>query len=194
MTSELDPQLKDLLEAADAAGVPAIHSFSYLNAREFYNQSSMQLAGDPPDNLYIYDNDIELSDRTIPTRVYRPENTKDLILPALIYFHGGGWCIGSLDSHDHVCRWLASQAECVVISVDYRMGPEHKFPAAAVDALEVTQWLSNHASEFIIDNNRIAIGGDSAGGNLSAVVTLLAKEQGGPKLCCQLLIYPATDM
>ena len=85
-------------------------------------------------------------------------------------------------------------SDCVVIAVDYRLGPEHKFPAAVDDAFAATQWISRHADELNIDPNRMAIGGDSAGGNLSAVVTLLAKEQGGPHLCCQLLIYPATDM
>ena len=102
--------------------------------------------------------------------------------------------MGNLDSHDHVCRWLSVHSDCVVISVDYRMGPEHKFPAAVEDALAACEWVSSHATELDIDANRIAVGGDSAGGNLSAVVTLLAREQWSPRIACQLLIYPATDM
>jgi acetyl esterase/lipase len=194
MTNELDPQLAELLQAADDAGIPPIHSFSYVDARDFYVLTAKKLAGETPDNLDVSDEVISTSLADIPIRIYRPEGTQDQLMPALIYFHGGGWCIGDLDSHDHVCRWLASHSECVVISVDYRMGPEHKFPAAVEDAFKSVKWISSHADELKIDENRIGIGGDSAGGNLSAVVTLLAREQGGPHFGCQLLIYPATDM
>lgn len=194
MTNELDPQVADLLRAADEAGVPPIHSLPYKEAREFYLLTSKKLAGEPPDKLDVSDLIIETSVAPVPIRIYRPPGTSDQPLPALVYFHGGGWCIGDLDSHDHVCRWLAAHSACVLISVDYRMGPEHKFPAAVEDAFAATEWIASHAAELKIDANMIGIGGDSAGGNLSAVVTLLAKEQGGPHLVCQLLIYPATDM
>ncbi len=194
MTSKLDTQIRELLQAAEEAGVPAIHSLPYREARDFYDLTSRKLAGNPPDNLSVTDLDIDTTAGPVPLRIYRPENVVEQLLPALVYFHGGGWCVGGLESHDHVCRWLAAHSDCAVISVDYRMGPEHKFPAAVEDAFAATQWISTHASELNIDRKRIGIGGDSAGGNLSAVVTLLAREQGGADLLCQLLIYPATDM
>ncbi len=194
MTKELDPQVKQLLQAADEAGVPPIHSFSYANARDFYVLTAAKLAGNPPDDLDISERIIATGFSNISVRIYRPRGFDDQALAALIYFHGGGWCIGDLDSHDPVCRWLAAHSACVVIAVDYRMGPEHKFPAAVDDAFAVTEWISAHASELDIDSNSLGVGGDSAGGNLSAVVTLLAREQGGPHIACQLLIYPATDM
>jgi acetyl esterase len=194
MTAGLDPQLQELLQVADEAGVPAIHTFSYVKAREFYRLTSAKLAGEPPQNLTVTEQTLELSTAEIPIRIYRPESSADEPQPALIYFHGGGWCIGDLDSHDHVCRWLASHSNCVILSVDYRMGPEYKFPAAVDDAFGVTYWVASNSRELGIDADRIGVGGDSAGGNLSAVVTLLAREQGAPNLACQLLIYPATDM
>jgi acetyl esterase len=126
----------------------------------------------------------------IPIRIYRPA---DGTLPALVYFHGGGWVIGNLDSHDLVCRMLANRSGAVVISVDYRLAPEHKYPAAADDSYAATKWVADNASELDIDPNAIAVGGDSAGGNLAAVVSLMAKEKGGPKLAMQMLVYPVTD-
>src|SRR5580704_9791955 len=128
----------------------------------------------------------------IPIRVYSPNAQSPS--PALIYFHGGGWVLGDLESHDHVCRALANSAPCVVLSVDYRLAPEHKFPAAVHDSFAATQWIADHAREVGVDASRIAVGGDSAGGNLAAVVSQIARDRGGPKLVYQLLIYPGTDM
>jgi acetyl esterase len=128
----------------------------------------------------------------IPARVYTPDYPAPL--PALIYFHGGGWVIGDLESHDHVCRAIANSVPCTVVSVDYRLAPEHKFPAAIDDGVAATEWIAAHAKELGIDASRIAVGGDSAGGNIAVVVTQIAKARGGPKLVFQLLIYPATDM
>jgi len=127
----------------------------------------------------------------IPVRVYRPSLANDL--PALIYFHGGGFVICNLDTHDRVCRGLANASGCVVVSVDYRLAPEHKFPAAAEDAYSATRYVAEHAGEFGIDPSRIAVGGDSAGGNLATVVAMMARDRGGPALKFQLLIYPVTD-
>ena len=194
MTKELDPQFVELLRAADEAGIPAIHSMSYKDAREFYVTTSKRLGGEAPNKLQVSNQVIETGEYPVPIRVYRPEAATDAIFPGLVYLHGGGWCTGDLESHDHVCRWLASHAACSVIAVDYRLGPEHKFPAAVDDAYSAAEWICSHANELKLDPKKIAIGGDSAGGNLSAVVALLAREQGGPDLCCQLLIYPATDM
>jgi acetyl esterase len=127
----------------------------------------------------------------IPVRVYRPSD--DTALPVLVWFHGGGWTIGSLETHDNTCRSLANAVGCVVVSVDYRLAPEHKFPAAAEDAFAATQWVAQHAAELGGDPKRIAVGGDSAGGNLAAVVSLLARDAGRPDLVFQLLVYPVTD-
>jgi acetyl esterase len=114
-------------------------------------------------------------------------------LPALVFFHGGGFVIGNLDTHDRLCRSLAKASGCAVVSVDYRLAPENKYPAAVDDAYAATQYLAEHGSEFGIDPNRIAVGGDSAGGNLATVISLLARDRGGPKLKFQLLIYPLVD-
>jgi len=194
MNEKLDPQLAALLQAADEAGVPPIHAMSYTQAREFYVLTSRKLAGESPGNLDVSDHFIESPTHRIPIRIYRPQEAIDKPLPALVYYHGGGWCVGNLESHDHVCRWLAAHSDCVVISVDYRLGPENKFPCAVDDAFTAVRWIVTHAEELGIDEKRIGVGGDSAGGNLSTVVTLLAREEGGPHLACQLLIYPATDM
>ncbi|HTS25666.1 MAG TPA: alpha/beta hydrolase [Bryobacteraceae bacterium] len=128
----------------------------------------------------------------IALRVYTPDSA--VPAPALIYFHGGGWVLGDLESHDHVCRSLANRVPCVVLSVDYRLGPEAKFPAAVDDSYAAAEWIAAHAAELGIDPCRIAVGGDSAGGNLSAVVAQLARDRNGPRLIYQLLIYPGTDM
>src|ERR1051326_7618985 len=125
-------------------------------------------------------------------RIYTPDIPKPA--PALIYLHGGGWVLGDLESNDHVCRSLANRVPCVVLSVDYRLGPEAKFPAAVDDSYAATEWIAAHAADLGIDPARIAVGGDSAGGNLSAVVTQLARDRQGPQLVYQLLIYPGTDM
>ncbi len=112
----------------------------------------------------------------------------------LVYFHGGGWTIGDLDTHDVLCRQLANFSRCAVVSVDYRMGPEHRFPAAVDDCLAATYWVRRHADALGLDPARLAVGGDSAGGNLAAVVALLARDAGDLPIAYQLLIYPATDM
>jgi acetyl esterase len=138
----------------------------------------------------VEDRVLHLEGRDLPIRVYTPEGQAPH--PALVYFHGGGWVIGSLDSHDSVCRVLANSAKCVVISVDYRLAPEHKFPAAVEDAYDSLQWIASNPEAFDIDVNRIAVGGDSAGGNLAAVACIMAKERKTPTIIHQLLIYPST--
>jgi acetyl esterase len=131
---------------------------------------------------------------TIPLRLYRAAGTPpDALLPALVYFHGGGWVIGDLDTHDSLCRHLANAAQCALIAVDYRLAPEHKFPAAVEDCLAVTRWVGETGATLGIDGSRLAVGGDSAGGNLAAVVSLLARDRGALCLRSQLLLYPAVD-
>jgi acetyl esterase len=116
------------------------------------------------------------------------------VLPLLVYFHGGGWTIGDLDTHDVPCRQLALAGDCAVLSVDYRLAPEHRFPAAVDDCVAATRWARAQAASLCIDAARIAVGGDSAGGNLAAVVAIAERDAGAPPLSAQLLIYPATDM
>jgi len=127
----------------------------------------------------------------IPIRIYRPSNEIDL--PVLVYYHGGGWVIGDLETHDSVCRNLSKAADIVVVSVDYRLAPEHKFPIPFDDCYTATQWVVENAEALKIDGKRLAVGGDSAGGNLAAAITLKARDEGGPSIKYQLLIYPATD-
>lgn len=132
------------------------------------------------------------TDGDIPVRLYRPAGSDAAApLPVLVYYHGGGWVIGNLESHDSLCRKIANAGGFVVAAVDYRLGPESRFPAAVEDAFAAVQWLAAGPGGLAIDNTRIAVSGDSAGGNLSAVVTLLARDQ-GPALAHQALIYPAT--
>lgn len=142
----------------------------------------------------------EVSDRTIPgpagdipVRVYRPDAPGPL--GVLVYYHGGGWCIGDLETHDEVCRTLADRAGVVVVAVDYRLGPEHRFPAAVEDAIAAGEWVAANAAELGGDPQRLAVGGDSAGGNLATVVALHARDAGTiPGLRFQLLVYPSVDM
>ena len=138
----------------------------------------------------VEDRTIPLAGRDIPIRVYTPAG--EAPFPALVFYHGGGWVIGSIETHDAVCREIANLASCKVISVEYRLAPEHKFPAAVEDAYESLEWISSHAAELGIDPERIAVGGDSAGGNLATVACLIANERGGPHVVHQLLFYPST--
>lgn len=130
----------------------------------------------------------------VPLRMYRPlHSDPSRILPALLYFHGGGWVVGSLDSHDTLCRELANASGCTVVSVGYRLAPEHPFPAAIEDAIAATRWVRDHADSLNIDPTRLAVGGDSAGGNLAAVTALAMRDANEPSLAFQLLIYPVVD-
>jgi acetyl esterase len=127
----------------------------------------------------------------IPIRIYRP---KDPLKGALVYFHGGGWVVGSLEGADGTCRALANRSRCVVISIGYRLAPETKFPGPVDDAYAATRWVSENAAELRIDPARIAVGGSSAGGNLAAAVSLVARERGGPKIAFQLLTVPVAEL
>lgn len=126
----------------------------------------------------------------VPVRIYRPSDAPGL--PVIMYFHGGGWVVCDLDTHDSVCRTLCKKQEAVVISVDYRLAPEHKFPVPLEDCYAATRYVAENAASYGIDAARITVAGDSAGGNLACAVALLAKERGGPSLAHQLLIYPVT--
>ena len=149
------------------------------------------LQGPRPDVAAVKDLEIPGPAGGIPVRVYRPSERSDL--PVLVYLHGGGWAICSLETHDASCRQLANDAGCMVVSVDYRLAPEHRFPAAPEDCYAALTWTAENAASLGGDARRLAIGGDSAGGNLSAVVSLMARDRKGPRLCHQLLVYPVTD-
>ena len=185
---KLDSQVAALLERVARSSLPHFHTVPAHVARRIYRDTRAVLAPRPPQ---VADVRLLVLDGAVAARVYRPALEKTL--PALVFFHGGGWTIGDLDTHDVVCRQLALGARCVVFSVDYRLAPEHPFPAAVEDCFFATKYVSNHSKELNIDPTRIAVGGDSAGGNLAAVVALMARGEGGPALVYQLLIYPATD-
>lgn len=129
----------------------------------------------------------------LPIRLYRPVAAPAVRLPVMVFFHGGGWVIGDLEGHDDICRRLANRIGCVVVSVDYRLAPEHPFPAPLEDAYTALVWTADHAEELHVDPGRIVIAGDSAGGNLAAAATLLTRGRGGPEIAFQLLIYPVLD-
>jgi len=189
----LDPEAKSLLDALGVANLSPIETMTPQAARErskMFLEARRQMGIE--DVHQVQDLKIKGPGAEIPIRLYTPNVRKPA--PALIYFHGGGWVIGDLDSHDHVCRSLANKVPCVVASIDYRLAPEAKFPAAVEDSYAATEWVAANAAELGIDADRIAVGGDSAGGNLAAVVSHLARDRQGPKLTHQLLIYPGTDM
>jgi acetyl esterase len=185
----LDPGLKLVLDQLAANPGPQLHELPVEQARAFFDQ--MQLPRPEVKIAEAVDRRIPGPAGEIPVRVYRPEG--EAPLPALVYFHGGGWVIGSLETHDGSCRDLANRIGCVVVSVDYRLAPEARYPAAAEDCYAATKWVAENAKALGVDASRIGIGGDSAGGNLTAVVALMARDRRGPALRHQLLIYPVTD-
>ncbi|TCU74928.1 acetyl esterase [Bradyrhizobium sp. R2.2-H] len=191
----LDPDAVAVYKAFQEAGRPAYETLTADEARAYYSQARFATNPDAPELARVAPLAIPAPHGTIPARLYVPKEPRqhDGLSPALVFFHGGGWVIGDLDSHDVVCRQLAAEGALIVISVDYRLAPEHKFPAAAEDAIAATKWIAANARELDIDASRLSIGGDSAGGNLAAVVALAARDAGGPALAGQVLIYPATD-
>ena len=153
------------------------------------------LTGSVARGVRLVDRDLPLDEVTLRARVYTPPGASaSSPLPLVVYFHGGGWVLGHLSSYDALCSQLAAQVGAVVVSVDYRLAPEHPMPTAAEDAYAATVWLAGHAATVGADRSRVAVAGDSAGGNLAAVVALLARDRGGPSIAHQVLIYPATDM
>ncbi len=189
--SGLHPQVAQLLERVARSPLPPYHTVPAYVARRLYRDTRSVLAPVPPE---VSEARLMVVANAIALRAYRPAGVaKHEVLPALVYFHGGGWTIGDLDTHDVLCRQLSNGARCAVFSVDYRLAPEHPFPAAVEDSIAATRWVASEARALRIDPERIAVGGDSAGGNLAAVVALEARDAGGPALAYQLLIYPATD-
>ena len=186
----LDPKARALLDQMAAAGGQPLSSLSVEDSRQAV-LAFPQLGGDPEPVAHVEDRDLPGPDGAIPVRIYTPAGSGPF--PVLVFFHGGGWVVCDIDTHDPVCRSLARAAECIVVSVGYRLAPEHKFPAAADDCYAATQWVMNNTPLINGDPERVAVGGDSAGGNLAAVVTLMARDLGGRAPIFQLLVYPATD-
>jgi acetyl esterase/lipase len=192
---QLHPQAKQVCDLIVASGRPPIETLSPAEARQAFLASRPILQPDPEPVSEIVALQAERAAGPIPLRLYRGRGAeKGKPQPALIYFHGGGWVIGDLESHDQLCRALANAIPSIVVSVDYRLAPEHKFPAAAEDAIAATRWIAGNAARLGIDGSRLAVGGDSAGGNLATVAAIDARDRGGPRLAMQLLIYPSTDM
>jgi len=190
----LDPQAQALMQLMIEKGVPPVNTLTPLEARASYRSRRSFTQPDAPEVHQVENKMVVHMGMNLPVRVYHPQSAKlNHALPALVYLHGGGWTIGDLDTHDVLCRSLCLQAEVVVVSVDYRLGPEHPFPAAYEDTLAAFHWTVENANELGIDASRIAIGGDSAGGNLSAAACLGLRGQ-VVQPAFQLLIYPATIM
>jgi acetyl esterase len=185
----LDPQAKAFLDQLTAAGAPPLHALPVAEARQALR--TLFSTGTPEPIHQMEDHRVPGPAGHIPVRMYVPQGKGSL--PVLVYFHGGGWVLGDLETHDGTCRGLANAAKCMVIAVDYRLAPEHKFPAAPEDCYAVTKWVVLNAASFGGDPTRIAVGGDSAGGNLAAAVALMAADRGAPTLAYQLLIYPVTN-
>ncbi len=191
----LDRDNLAVLELIRMAGRPPFEQLTPDEAREAYMRSRALLQPDPEDVAETRDASAPGPAGAIPLRMYRPLGiARGEVLPGLVYYHGGGWLLGGLDSHDGVCRSIANRARCMVVSVDYRLAPEHKFPAAVEDCAAATKFVAEHAGDFGVDPRYLAVGGDSAGGNLAAVMALMARDLMLPQLMFQLLIYPATDM
>jgi len=186
----LDPKAKELLDQLALAGAPPLSELALQDARQAV--TALFIAqGRPEPVAKVEDRRIPGPEGNIPVRVYTPEGKRPL--PVLVFFHGGGWVLCDLESHDALCRALANAVPAVVVAVGYRLAPEHKFPAAAEDAYAAVRWTAENAAAIAADPRRIAVGGDSAGGNLAAVVALMARDRGAPALAQQLLIYPVID-
>ncbi|WP_255799528.1 alpha/beta hydrolase [Mycobacteroides abscessus] len=184
----LDPQVAVLIETLDA-GFPPVHTMTGAEARAAIRSRFVPTAQPEPVSEVI-ERTIDRGDGPIAIRIYRPQAITPDGLPTLVYAHGGGFVFCDLDSHDALCRNLANLIPAIVISVAYRLAPEYRWPTAAEDVYAVTQWAADNAARFGANPDRIAVGGDSAGGNLAAVTALMARDRGGPALAGQLLLYP----
>jgi acetyl esterase len=194
------PQVAAILKRAAQSPLPPYHEVPPAVARRFYRDTRGPLTPDPPAvesvQLLLAPGPTGSAGPSgpVPVRAYRPKGaTRDELLPALVFFHGGGWVIGDLDTHDVVCRTLANGARCSVFSVEYRKAPEAPFPAAVDDCFASLNFVAKNANSLKVNSKLIAVAGDSAGGNLATVIALMAREAGGPALSFQVLIYPATD-
>ncbi len=188
----LDPQAQDFLNRLEAAKLPPFHTQSVEQLRAQMDMSTAFL-GELPGVARVQDLRVPGTGGDFRVRIITPHGSPAGARPVLVYFHGGGWVLGNIASHEGVCRALASASGAIVVDVDYRLAPEHPFPAAAEDAYAATSWVAANAAGFGGDPARIAVGGDSAGGNLAAVACLMAQERDGPRVNFQVLLYPITD-
>ena len=187
----LDPQIQALRQQRARSGEPPLYTLSLDEARAA-DLAAIRASGGGPRAVHeVTDRQLPGPGGDLPVRVYRPNDERPL--PALLYYFGGGWTLGSIDTADVLCRTLAEEVGCLVVTVGYRLAPEHPFPAAVEDCHAALRWVASHAGELGADPKRLAVGGDSAGGNLAAAVTLLARAYGDIDLAAQLLVYPNTD-
>lgn len=191
-SERLDPQVRTVLEMMDLQGGAPMESFEPEKFREDRRVSISTLGGETETLARVEDLSIPGPGGDLPIRVY--SDGSGGLRPALVYFHGGGFLFGDLESHDSVCRALAKDSGAVIIAVDYRLAPEHTFPAGVDDAYAATRWVAANAERLGIDARNIAVGGDSAGGNFATVVAMRCRDAGGPALTAQVLIYPVVDM
>ncbi|MFE1321022.1 alpha/beta hydrolase [Kitasatospora phosalacinea] len=187
----LHPQAEALRRQRAAAGTPPLYTRTLAEARAADLADIRAAAGNPEPVGSVEELTIDGPGGPLPLRVHRPEGGTEL--PFLLYLFGGGWTLGSPDTSDAICRRLTNAVGCVTVSVGYRLAPEHPFPAAVHDVVAAAEWIAAHAAELGGDPARLAVAGDSAGGNLAAALTLAARERGGPALRHQLLVYPNTD-
>lgn len=187
----LHPQCQAIVDAANTAGAP-FEADDYRAIRKLYRIGTAAYTHATPPLDSVANLMIAGAAGNLPVRLYRPREAP-AAAPALVYFHGGGWVVGDLETHDHLCRYIAGTSGCVVIAVDYRLAPEHRFPAAFDDACAAVRWVSANAGNIGVDPKRLAVGGDSAGGNLAAAVALAMRDEGGIMLRLQVLLYPAVD-
>lgn len=192
MKIKYDPQVEALIEQMKQLDGPPIHTLKPEEAR--VAMAALNAVDQVEEVENVEDRTIPGPESEIPIRIYRPLHSKLKNLPVLVFYHGGGWVVGDIESYDPFCRKLTNSADCLVVSVGYRLAPEHKFPAAVVDSLAAFKWIANHAEEIGGDPNRIAVGGDSAGGNLAAVVALKTKDSKEMNIKHQLLFYPTTGV
>ncbi|MFN7999247.1 MAG: alpha/beta hydrolase [Bryobacteraceae bacterium] len=192
MREKVYPEVRALLAERDAEGGPPLETLSPPEARKAAKDGLLAPTEGVPAVGRVEDTEIPGPAGPLPVRIYTPEGSGPF--PAVVYFHGGGWVVCDLDTHDHICRSISGYAGAVVVSVDYRLAPEHPFPAAVEDCFAATQWVASNAAQLGIDARRIAVGGDSAGGNLAAVIARKARDAGGPALALQVLVYPVTNL
>jgi acetyl esterase len=188
----LDPQAKAFLDQVAAMGGPPISSMSPEQARAAFRMLMSMAVGPAEAPVPSEDRTVPGPAGDVPIRVYRPPSERPL--PVVVYFHGGGWVLCDLDTHDTMCHRLAAGVPAAVVSVDYRRAPEHRYPAAVDDCEAATAWVSAHAADLGGDPARLAVAGDSGGGTLATMVARRARDKGGPPIAFQLLLYPATDM
>lgn len=190
MSAELHPQVEEFLHDLSADGVPPLYRQSLAEARETYR--NVCVPETPPRGVGdVADRTVPAPAGDVPVRVYTPEPEGPH--PVVVFFHGGGWLLGSVETHDALCRALTAESDCVVVSVEYRRAPENRFPVALEDCYAATTWVADNAAAVDGDPSALAVAGDSAGGTLAAGVALLARDRGGPSLDYQVLAYPATD-